>query len=264
MKDFIDIHINGQLELYASKIIDKDNYNILLSDLIDDQYWNFAYLKSVDIDLNKVWQDIKYKMKKYNRQPVLYITSSNSNLEEKLKELNLNVLYTDVWMINDDLDNFEDYKSKIDFKVNRVDENLKSKFIQAVMDGFSGDNPEDPYESLSEGYKIALEQCKSDGIYKVNNYIGLYNDKAISTATVIYKDDKAIIYNVTTNRNYQKQGVCKQTMSEVIKNLRNIGITTVCLQTEKGFYTEQVYKNMGFKEIMLGKAYKGEINGESK
>lgn len=257
MKDFIDIHINGQLELYASKIIEKENYNILLSDLIDDQYWNFAYLKNDNIDLNKVWQDIKDEMKKYNRQPVLYITSSNSNLEEKLKKLNLNILYTDVWMINGDLDNFEDYKSKIDFKVSIVDENLKNKFIQAVMDGFSGDNPDDPYESLSEGYRIALEQCKSDGKYKVNNYIGLYNDEAISTATVIYKDNKAIIYNVTTNMNYQKQGVCKQTMSEVIKDLINIGITTVCLQTEKGFYTEQVYKNMGFKETMLGKAYKG-------
>lgn len=29
----------------------------------------------------------------------------------------------------------------------------------------------------------------------------------------------------------------------------------IMLGTEQGFYTEQVYKKMGFKEIMLRKAY---------
>lgn len=49
--------------------------------------------------------------------------------------------------------------------------------------------------------------------------------------------------------------VCKQTMSEIINDLKKIKIETVCVLTEQGFYTEQVYKNMGFKEVMLGKAY---------
>ena len=57
INDLIDIHINGQLELYESNIIEKDNYDILLSDLIDDQYWNFAYSKNIT-DLNKVWKNI--------------------------------------------------------------------------------------------------------------------------------------------------------------------------------------------------------------
>lgn len=262
MKDYIneliDIHINGQLELYASNIIQKDNYNILLSNLIDDQYWNFAYPKNI-IDLNQVWQNIKCDMEKYNRQPVVYITSNmyNKELQEKIKEINLKVLYTDVWMTIEDLNSFKQYKSKINFKISRVDENLKSKFIQAIMDGFAGDNPDDPYESLSDGYRVALEESmkKSKSKYKVINYVGLYNEDAISTATVLYKDNRAIIYNVTTNKNYQKQGVCKQTMSEIINDLRKLRIETVCVLTEQGFYTEQVYKKMGFKEVMLGKAY---------
>ena len=44
LKDLINIHTNGQLELYTSKVIKRESYNIMLSDLIDDQYWNFAYL----------------------------------------------------------------------------------------------------------------------------------------------------------------------------------------------------------------------------
>mgnify|MGYP003300294485 CR=1 FL=1 len=259
INDLIDIHINGQLQLYASNIIEKDNYKIVLSDLIDDQFWNYAYLKNNIVDLKQVWKDIKRDMKKHNRQPVIYVTSnmSSKEFEEKIKEINLSVVYTDVWMTIQDLNSFEQYKSKIDFRVSRADESLKSKFVQAVMDGFSGDNLEDPYESLSDGYRVALEKSMEKvGVnYKVINYVGLYNEDVISTATVLYKDDKAIIYNVTTNKNYQKQGVCKQTMSEIINDLKELGITTVCVLTEQGFYTEQVYKNMGFREIMLGRAY---------
>ena len=258
INNLIDIHINGSIELYASNIIKKDNYNILLSDLIDDQYWNFAHLKNTS-NLNKIWQDIKFNMEKHNRVPTIYITSDidNKEVQEEIKNNNLKVLYTDVWMTVEDLENFEQYKSKINFKISKVDENLKNKFVQAVMDGFSGENPDDPYESLSDGYKVSLEKSieNKGNEYKVINYVGLYNENAISTATVIYKDNMAIIYNVTTNKNYQRQGVCKQTISEIINDLRKLGIEIACVLTEKGFYTEQVYKNMGFKEVLLGRAY---------
>ena len=198
-------------------------------------------------------------MKKLNRKPLIYVTSDilNTELNKQIKDCNLKELYTDVWMTIDDINSFGEYESNLDFSVNKVGENLKEVFIQAIMDGFSGENPEDPYESLSEGYRIALRESffGNGSDYKVSHYLGLYKDEAISTATVIYNKNKAIIYNVTTNKKYQKQGVCKRMMSEVMSELKNLGITSVCLQTEKGFYTEQVYKNMGFKEFMLGKGY---------
>lgn len=54
LEDLIDIHIKGSLHLYASNVIKKENYNILLSDLIDDAYWNYAYLKNGSTDLSKI------------------------------------------------------------------------------------------------------------------------------------------------------------------------------------------------------------------
>lgn len=259
LEDLIDIHINGQLHLYASKVIEKENYKIILSDLIDDSYWNYAYLRNGSIDLNQVWENIKEDMKKNSREPVIYVTSNccNKELEQEIKNINLECLYTDIWMTIEDLESFKEYKSKLNLKVIRVGEDLKSKFVQAIMDGFSGDNPDDPYESLSDGYKIALEQSmeKNDSQYKIINYVGIFNEEVIATATVLYKGNKAIIYNITTNKKFQKQGVCKQMMSEIIEDLNRIGIEIVCLQTEQGFYTEQVYKNMGFQEVMIGKGY---------
>lgn len=259
LEDLIDIHINGQLHLYASNVIEKENYKIILSDLIDDSYWNYAYLKNSSIDFNQVWENIKEDMKKNSREPVIYVISNrcNKEFEQEIKDFNLECLYTDVWMVIEDLENFRNYRSKLNLKVNRVGEDLKEEFVQAIMDGFSGDNPDDPYESLSDGYRIALEQSmdKYNSKYKIINYAGIFNEQVISTATVLYKGNKAIIYNITTNKKFQKQGVCKQMMSEIIEDLSKIGIQIVCLQTEQGFYTEQVYKNMGFKEVMIGRAY---------
>lgn len=263
MEEIIDIHFNGQLYLYLSNSIRKQDYDIYYSELIDDEYWNLAYLKNNEVSLKETFEKIKIDMSKLNRRPIVYITSNinNSNLQEEIDNSNLNLLYTDVWMILDNLKKFESYKSKVDFSVYKVDKTLKNKFIQAVMDGFSGDNPEDPYESLSDGYKISLEKSfnENNSEYKNIHYLGMKGQEAISTATVVYRKSegtgKAIIYNVTTNKKYQRNGVCKQMMSDIIKDLIKLNIDEVCVQTEEGFYTEQVYKKMGFKEKILGKAY---------
>ncbi len=259
MEEFVDIHLNGQLYLYLSNIIKKQDYHIYYSNLIDDEYWNFAYLKNNKASLKETFEDVKIDMSKLNRNAIIYITSNiiDSTLQKNIQNSELKSLYTDVWMTLDNLDKFEMYKSKIDFNIYKVDESLKKQFIQAVMDGFSGDNPEDPYESLSDGYKIALDKSfnGNDSEYKVIHYLGKKEQESISTATVVYKKDKAIIYNVTTNKKYQRKGVCKQLMSDVILDLQKLNINEICVQTEQGFYTEQVYKNMGFVERLLGKAY---------
>lgn len=259
MKEIIDIHLYGQLYLYLSDVIKKSEYDIYYSNNIDDEYWNFAYLKSNKLSLKETFEDIKSDMQKLNRTPLIYIMSNIIDLKIKdaIKNINLEVLYTDVWMTLDNLEQFGLYKSKIDFKTYKVDKSLKNQFIEAVMNGFAGDNPEDPYESLSEGYKIALNESfdKNNSEYKVIHYLGKKDQESISTATVIYKKQKAIIYNITTNKLYQRNGVCKQMMSDIIQDLIKLNINEICIQTEQGFYTEQVYKNMGFKERLIGKAY---------
>ena len=67
LKDLINIHTNGQLELYTSKVIKRESYNIMLSDLIDDQYWNFAYLTNKNIDIKDTWEQIKNDMNANNK-----------------------------------------------------------------------------------------------------------------------------------------------------------------------------------------------------
>ena len=259
MEELIDVHFNGQLNLYLSTKQEHEKYDIYYSDVIEDEYWNLAYLKNTDIDFSKVWEEIKHNMNKLKRKPIIYITSNiiNEKINQEIKKLELKQIYTDVWMILNDLEQFEQYDSKIEFSIHRVDENLKTQFVKAVMEGFSGENLEDPYGALGKGYEILLYKSfeNNSDKYKIQHYLGIYQDESVSTATVVYKKENAIIYNVTTKNKYQKQGICKNMMSYIIKDLSRKGIKTVCMQTEKGYYTQEVYGNMEFKKVMTGNAY---------
>ena len=109
-------------------------------------------LKNFDTDINLVWDNVKKELQKRNRNPEIYIIPYKDykiNKEFKL-------LYTDVWMVESDLENFNKYKSKIDVDFGIVPDNLKESFVKAVMDGFSGEDPEDPYEAVNDGYGTAL------------------------------------------------------------------------------------------------------------
>ena len=197
-------------------------------------------------------------MQSLDRQPVVYLMScfDNTNIKQQLKDCHLEKLYTDVWMIIEQLENFKDYESKIEVEFSNVKLEEKLTFIQAVMDGFSSDDLADPYGTLPEEYRTIYEmEFNRNGKYSTLEYCGKHKSEFIATANVWYKEDCAIIYSVSTKKKFQKQGVCKKLMSFMINDLRRKGIKTVCVQTEKGFYTEKVYQNMGFREVMLGEVY---------
>ena len=259
MEEMIRLHLNGNLNLFFSDVIKSDNYDIYYSDVIEDEYWNYAYLKSGE-DLEKTIKEVNSKMKQINRKPVIYITSNilDEKIKQDIKKLNLSLVYTDCWMFLDNLNEFKTYKSSIDFSIYKVDKRLQYQFVKTVMDGFSGDNPDDPYDQLPESYRITMEKSfqKKYENAEIINYIAMKNETPIGTATILYNENKAIVYNITTLKDYKRKGVCKRTMSYIINELKKLNIKEVCLQTEKGYYPEEIYKKMGFKEKLLGKAYK--------
>ena len=62
LEKLIELHFDGQVKMDLSEKIEKSNYYIRTSKLIDDYYWNYAFLKSTDVDLKSVWKDIKSDM----------------------------------------------------------------------------------------------------------------------------------------------------------------------------------------------------------
>lgn len=260
IKKLENVHFNSQLELYMSEKKEYKNYDIYFSNLIEDYYWNFCTnIQTKDKEeFSKDWENIKKIMQTKNRMPLVYISPTSNLYEERLK-LGLEVVYTDSWLLLENISNYDYKKSNLDLVIEDVDSNNIEEYIEAVMKGFSSDDPNDPYEPLAEGYAIALRSSvnsKKDTYFKIKHFLARFDNEVIGTATVNYDNEIALVYNVTTNRNYKKQGVCKEIMSYLIKNMNKQGIKYICLQTEKGFYTEQVYLNLGFKKIFEANALK--------
>lgn len=241
----MDIHLNNGI---YNKRIPYEFYDIYYSDIIDDEYWNYALIKDKNANLKKICEDIYEKMTKLDRKSVLYSPMI-------LKQNYLKELYTDIWLMLDNIDNFPQYKSDLDIKIVKVNKEDVDDFVDAVINGFSTGDKDDPYAYLPDSYHVAmLNSFKSDYNF-INNYCVKYNEEIIGTATIIYRNNYAIMYNVTTNKKYKKHGVFKELMSEMIKDLKKIGITIICCQTEKNCYPELIYKKIGFKEIMQATAY---------
>ncbi len=116
LEKLIDIHFNGQIEIIHSERLEREMYDIQYSKILQDYYWNYAFLKSKNTDLKLTWENIVFEMRKLGRQPAVYLMSyfDNTNIKQQLKDCHLEKLYTDVWMIIEQLENFKDYESKIE------------------------------------------------------------------------------------------------------------------------------------------------------
>lgn len=171
-------------------------------------------------------------------------------------EKNLEMTDHSIWLILDQLKTKSIIKSNIKIEIKKAGIREKNTYIDAVKKGFLKYAEEDPYDGLSESVIDAISRSFSvKNQYTTEHYMAVYNDQIVGTITVMYKQDIAYIYNVTTNINHRKKGICKQLVFYIINRLIDLKIDRVILQTEWGFYPEKVYKKMGFRNLCTAIKY---------
>ena len=244
----IDIHLNGDIDL---KRIAKDDYDILYCDHVLDIDYNYAFLKNNNVNIEDLLENIKKDLKKLNRKPAIYILSNI--MSDNLKTNNLEINHTDTWMI---LDTILDFTTNLNVEYSRLAKDDLEEFIETFMNNFANDDPNEPYQGLAEGYrKTFSDNYKSHDGFKSIYYVGKLNNKIICTTMGIYKDDSIILYAGSVNKELRGKGIFKEFLNYIVKDLQIIGITNICLQTEKGYYPERLYFKMGFKEVLQGTFY---------
>lgn len=259
----INLHFESQIEQYLAKKIQKDAYHIIINPFIEDSYWNMGYLVSNQVDMRQMWNAVKEVMQKENRKPIIYVTTNylDENIQNQINELGLKRIYCDRWLVANVQKEIVVQKAKIPITISEVTKENQDIFIDTVYEVFSGDNPEDPYEALGEGYRKAYQEAfrkEQTGKIKTISYLVMYQEEPVGTATVMYNTCYAIIYSVGTIGKYQKNGICKEMISTILQKMKKLGIEYVVVQTEAGFYTEEIYKKMGFCYLLDGIAYGGE------
>ena len=124
----IDIHLNGDIDLQR---IEKDDYDILYSNIVPDVDYNYAFLKNNKVNIDDVINRIKEDFKSLKRKPSIYVLSNI--IPDEIESNNLELNHVDTWMV---LDNINEYTTDLNIEYSRLKKEELSKFVDAFMINF--------------------------------------------------------------------------------------------------------------------------------
>ena len=201
---------NMQYELLNGMFFDTKeetkDYILCTSKVMDDYFWNMAYLKT---EANEdIISEIEKKLKIMNRIPAIYIGKDDQYYEDNKKSI-LNNGYklndTDVFMILTDYKNID-----INIRIKVVEtESEYNDFMQVLASAYN-DNIENSNENV---YADAVTKCYYDAVKnsmnngKTFHIIGYNEDNIpVSVATLNIVDGVGGINNVGTAQGFWNRG----------------------------------------------------------
>lgn len=254
-----DFNYEGQRLLFEkSKRFDYDRFTILFLEEFNDDYLNLAInIKAKnEKEFNEDFIKIKEIMNSKKRKASIFINNNDLLNTVDFKSKGLEVSDNSVWLMKDNLKEIDLCESSIPISVSRISKAEEQDYSKIVERGFLRSSKEDPYDGLAKSVIEAINRsCYINDKFITEHYVARYQENIVGTITIMYEKEIAYIYNVTTDINYRKMGICKKLMSHIFKRLTEVGIDTAVLQTEAGFYPEKIYKRMGFKELFKGVKY---------
>lgn len=241
------LNIELNKNLYITDSQEDDNVIFVHDKFVDDNYWNYAYLKQPKLDLQKIREYFVSK----NLLSSVYLLDSDKfkEVEEELVGNGFELSYSDAEMV------FEGQKPEGGQKFETKEANnpeAEKDFLKVYSDVFVAEG-EDVYSGLSDGYLKNIEEYFKK--YPKENRWDLvaYTDgKPAGIATVVFNDQYALIMNVAVTPQYRRMGIAKDLSQSCIKKFYG---RTIFLGTEKGSIDEAIYKRMGFRTVAVGKCY---------
>lgn len=233
---------------------DTDNYILCTSKVMDDYFWNIAYLKN---KINKeILNNLENEFKSLNRKSSIYLGRNDISYTEN-KELLLANGYklnnTDVYMV---------LAKTTEININthiKIIENINeyNDFIKVLSSAYN-----DAIENADENvYADAVTECYYNAIKNTMNskehiHIIVYdNDIPVSVATLSYVNGIGGINNVGTAQGHWNKGYGKQLITYLISKFENMGGEILTLSTEYHSKNQQFYEMLGFKEKYVMEQY---------
>ena len=242
-------------DMYFDTKEETEDYVLCTSKVMDDCYWNLAYLKTKANE--SILSKIENRMKKLNRASCVYIGRDDKYYGDN-KEFILNNGYkindTDVFMI---LTSYKD--TSINIRVKVVETESEYNDFMKVLSSAYNDNIEDSNENV---YADAVTKCYYDavknsmGSRKTFHIIG-YNEEGtpVSVATLNVVNGNGIINNVGTAQGYWNRGYSKQVLSYLVKIFKENNGEYLLLCTEYHTKNQTYYEKLGFEEIYVMEQY---------
>ena len=233
---------------------DTDNYILCTSKVMDDYFWNIAYLKNKS---NKeTLNNLENEFKSMNRKSSLYLGKDDISYNENKKLLLANG-YT---LNNTDVFMKLEKATEIDINTHiKIIENEKEydDFMKVLSSAYN-----DVIENADENvYADAVTECYYNAVKNTMNskehiHIIVYdNNIPVSVATLNYINGIVGINNVGTAQGHWNKGYGKQLIAYLINKFENLGGGILTLSTEYHSKNQQFYEKLGFKEKYVMEQY---------
>ena len=232
-----------------------NDYVLCISNVIDDYFWNMAYLKTKAND--RIIDEIENKFKNMNRTPTLYIGKDDIYYLD-----NKNIAIDKGYKVNDIdvamiLDNYKDIDININIKIVKTDDEYND-FMKVLSSAYN-DNIENSEENVyadavTKGYYDAVKNSMNNS--KTYHIIGYNLDNIpVSVATLNIVDGVGIINNVGTAQGFWNKGYSKQVLAYLINIFKENNGESLLLFTEYHSKNQTYYEKLGFKEIYVMEQY---------
>lgn len=240
--------------LYYDSKEETDDYVLCISNIMNDYFWNLAYLKK-EVD-DKIISKLEDKFNNMGLISCLYLGRDDTSYEYN-KNLLINMGYrlndTDVYMV---LDNYKDVDINLNIKV--VETESEYNDYMKVLSSAYNDNIENPEENvysdaITKDYYTSIK--KSIGNGKAYHIIGYDGNIPVSVATLSISNGIGGINNVGTAQGYWNKGYSKQVLSYLVKLSKEEGVEDLILCTEYHTKNQTYYEKLGFKEVYVMEQY---------
>jgi len=241
--------------MFFSEFIQRDNYTLLFSDLIEDSYYNFA--TDLQEEPKAIKEPLKPEFDQRDRNLAFYLPEFSPYFgEERALPENFSKWASDSWLVLTNEKFLRDYEQPSNLSLRVVGEEEKELFCEVFHQAYSG-GPDDPYGELPAYYKNSLLQSFS---YSLCNYEKLYllaevNGEPAGMGIVVFDERIAGIYALGTKRDFRKQGVGTSITKFLVNKALDNNSKKIMLQTEEGSKVENWYESLGFERAFLARYY---------
>ncbi|MEI6228637.1 MAG: GNAT family N-acetyltransferase [Candidatus Saccharibacteria bacterium] len=230
--------------LYITDCQYKGDVIFVTNKLVDDNYWNYAYVQNENFDA----ASIEDYFKNLGLPPAIYLLE-NDVLEQKIKDAGFNLGFSDAIMVLDQ----KPLATTQKFEIKKVsDDKIEKDFLEVyrLVYASAGD---DIYSGLSDGYVKNVEDYFRS--YPAGNRLDLVayiDNQPVGVATALFDDEYAFLMNAAVSPRFRKMGVAKDLTNKL---LSNVGDRFVLLSTEKDSVNEVIWQKAGFKTVAVGNCY---------
>jgi GNAT superfamily N-acetyltransferase len=234
------------------------------SDVIENEYWNYAGLVSAEErDVPELVREVTDFFEAKNRPTTIYVSPSSryEGLEEALVERRFERSFQDTWMfLSGSVSSEVSKPAGVEIRaLTPPDHDLFVELFELAYGGIP--TPENPYGGLPPSYPEALRQSlgRTWTNKAVRHYIADIQDRPAGLATLIYAGELGCIYNVGTVPELRGKGVGTALSVRAVEEALEAGVKTVFLQTEADSDVEKWYEWLGFRRGFLAS---GMVAGE--